>query len=172
MKNSKKQNNQNNLLFKILLITLTALFVIGVLLIIIRPFEIKKIDRIHEINIDEYNTMLDASGDHHNHEESHEYLIFVYDSSTNDAFNNSQNEEVERYILEYANYARKHHEASKIYVLDISKSENSDALTTLGLKSENIPSLVVMKNDHSANKIQARHKTIQDIQNYLHDLMK
>ena len=171
MKNSTTAQKDNNLLFKILLISMTVVFAIAALLIIIKPFQIKSISRIKEISIAEYNTMLDASDDH-NHEESHEYLIFVYDSRTTDPFNVSQNKEVERYILEYANYARKHKDASKIYILDISKSENKDALSTLSLKEDNMPSVVVMKNNHSSITIDSRYKTIQDIQTYLLGLMK
>ena len=171
MKNRTIDKKENNVVFKVLLIGMTVIFAIAALLIVIKPFQIRSIDRIKEITLAEYNTMLDASDDH-DHEESHEYLIFVYDSRTTDPFNKSQNEEVERYIIEYANYARKHKDASKIYVLDISKSENKDALATLSLKEDNMPSVVVMKNNHSSITIQSRYKTIQDIQTYLLDLMK
>ena len=171
MKNSTIDKKQNDFFFKTLLIGLTVIFVVVALLIVIKPFEVKSIKGIKEIELSEYNTMLEATDDH-DHDKSHEYLIFVYDSRTTDPFNASQNEEVERYIVEYANYARKHKNASKIYVLDISKSENKDALTTLGLNQDNMPSIVVMKNNHSSISINSRQKTIQDIQTYLLDLMK
>ena len=171
MKNTKKIQ-KNDSLFKVLLISITAIFVIGMLIIILNPFEIKSINRIKEIDITEYNKMLDVEDEHHDHDVSHDYIIFVYDSRKTDSFNVSQNEEIERYILDYANYARTHKAASRIYRLDISDSANKTALSTLGLKEANIPGLVVMTNNHSSITISSRYKTIQDVQNYLADLMK
>lgn len=164
----KNRINVSNLIYLVGMGIITLIFIAIIFIIIVRPGTIKDFDDLKEIELSEYNTM--ASSD------DEEYLIFVYSSKRNSNYDADiyRNELVRDVVVKYANYA-KENDGKKIYVLDISKDINNEAMTTLGLSDNgDVPAIVVMKysSSSSSSTVNTKKTAVDDIHTYLEGLMK
>ena len=168
--NKRNKIDSTNLLLLLGLFIVTIFFLTIIVISLINPSTVKRIDQIEEITLSEYNKL--------GSDEQTEYLIFVYSSETNEYYEYStyRNELVISKVLEYATYVKKHSEhdhSIKIYRLDISKKQNKDAISTLNLTEESyVPAVIKMKYSNGSASINTTKKSVEDIHNYLDSLMK
>ena len=92
-----------NLDLIIILVAITILGIITAIVLAIRPYEVKKFDKITHVNIDNYKTIK-------NNKE--EYFVLLYDS------NNTKYELLEECVVAYAEFARNNNDVPNIYVID------------------------------------------------------
>ena len=92
-----------NLDLIIILVAITILGIITAIVLAIRPYEVKKFDKITHVNIDNYKTIK-------NNKE--EYFVLLYDS------NNTKYELLEECVVAYAEFARNNKDVPNIYVID------------------------------------------------------
>ena len=92
-----------NLDLIIILVAITILGIITAIVLAIRPYEVKKFDKITHVNIDNYKTIK-------NNKE--EYFVLSYDS------NNTKYELLEECVVAYAEFARSNKNVPNIYVID------------------------------------------------------
>lgn len=164
----KRQNKLDisSIVFLIGMSVVTIVFLTIMIISIVRPNVIKKINKIEEISLSEYDKL--------GSEKNPEYIIFVYSSKKNENYNYStyRNELVLEAVLDYASYV-KENGGIKIYRLDLSKDENKGAITELKLTdASNVPAILKMKFDTEVSKINTTKKTPADINDYLKSLIK
>ncbi len=163
---TKNKISTSNLIYLIGLVAITIIFLVIIIFIVVKPGTIKNFDDLNHIRVSEYNTL--------GSDKNNEYLIFVYSSKKNDnyEFSTYRNGFVKNAVISYANY-QKENGGKKIYAIDISKDENSNAITTFKLDDETyVPALIVMKYSNGTSTINQTKKVTDDINTYLEGLMK
>ena len=146
-----------NLDLIIILVAITILGIITAIVLAIRPYEVKKFDKITHVNIDNYKTIK-------NNKE--EYFVLLYDS------NNTKYELLEECVVAYAEFARNNKDVLNIYVInsrsnkEIINSSNFN-INDVKLDSE-IPCLAKITTSGSLTN---KKKNISDICNLLEDYM-
>ena len=146
-----------NLDLIIILVAITILGIITAIVLAIRPYEVKKFDKITHVNIDNYKTIK-------NNKE--EYFVLLYDS------NNTKYELLEECVVAYAEFARNNKDVPNIYVIDyrsnkeIINSSNFN-INDVKLDSES-PCLAKITTSGSLTN---KKKNISDICNLLEDYM-
>lgn len=146
-----------NLDLIIILVAITILGIITAIVLAIRPYEVKKFDKITHVNIDNYKTIK-------NNKE--EYFVLLYDS------NNTKYELLEECVVAYAEFARNNKDVSNIYVIDYRSNKeiiNSSNFNINDVKLDSeIPCLAKITTSGSLTN---KKKNISDICNLLEDYM-
>ena len=146
-----------NLDLIIILVAITILGIITAIVLAIRPYEVKKFDKITHVNIDNYKTIK-------NNKE--EYFVLLYDS------NNTKYELLEECVLAYAEFARNNKDVPNIYVIDYRSNKeiiNSSNFNINDVKLDSeIPCLAKITTSGSLTN---KKKNISDICNLLEDYM-
>lgn len=146
-----------NLDLIIILVAITILGIITAIVLAIRPYEVKKFDKITHINIDNYKTIK-------NNKE--EYFVLLYDS------NNTKYELLEECVVAYAEFARNNKDVPNIYVIDYRSNKeiiNSSNFNINDVKLDSeIPCLAKITTSGSLTN---KKKNISDICNLLEDYM-
>lgn len=146
-----------NLDLIIILVAITILGIITAIVLAIRPYEVKKFDKITHVNIDNYKTIK-------NNKE--EYFVLLYDS------NNTKYELLEECVVAYAEFARNNKDVPNIYVIDYRSNKeiiNSSNFNINDVKLDSeIPCLVKITTSGSLTN---KKKNISDICNLLEDYM-
>lgn len=146
-----------NLDLIIILVAITILGIITAIVLAIRPYEVKKFDKITHVNIDNYKTIK-------NNKE--EYFVLLYDS------NNTKYELLEECVVAYAEFARNNKDVPNIYVIDYRSNKeiiNSSNFNINGVKLDSeIPCLAKITTSGSLTN---KKKNISDICNLLEDYM-
>lgn len=146
-----------NLDLIIILIAITILGIITAIVLAIRPYEVKKFDKITHVNIDNYKTIK-------NNKE--EYFVLLYDS------NNTKYELLEECVVAYAEFARNNKDVPNIYVIDYRSNKeiiNSSNFNINDVKLDSeIPCLAKITTSGSLTN---KKKNISDICNLLEDYM-
>ena len=146
-----------NLDLIIILVAITILGIITAIVLAIRPYEVKKFDKITHVNIDNYKTIK-------NNKE--EYFVLLYDS------NNTKYELLEECVVAYAEFARNNKDVPNIYVIDYRSNKeiinySNFNINDVKLDSE-IPCLAKITTSGSLTN---KKKNISDICNLLEDYM-
>ena len=146
-----------NLDLIIILVAITILGIITAIVLAIRPYEVKKFDKITHVNIDNYKTIK-------NNKE--EYFVLLYDS------NNTKYELLEECVVAYAEFARNNKDMPNIYVIDYRSNKeiiNSSNFNINDVKLDSeIPCLAKITTSGSLTN---KKKNISDICNLLEDYM-
>ncbi len=146
-----------NLDLIIILVAITILGIITAIVLAIRPYEVKKFDKITHVNIDNYKTIK-------NNKE--EYFVLLYDS------NNTKYELLEECVVAYAEFARNNKDVPNIYVIDYQSNKeiiNSSNFNINDVKLDSeIPCLAKITTSGSLTN---KKKNISDICNLLEDYM-
>ena len=146
-----------NLDLIIILVAITILGIITAIVLAIRPYEVKKFDKITHVNIDNYKTIK-------NNKE--EYFVVLYDS------NNTKYELLEECVVAYAEFARNNKDVPNIYVIDYRSNKeiiNSSNFNINDVKLDSeIPCLAKITTSGSLTN---KKKNISDICNLLEDYM-
>ncbi len=146
-----------NLDLIIILVSITILGIITAIVLAIRPYEVKKFDKITHVNIDNYKTIK-------NNKE--EYFVLLYDS------NNTKYELLEECVVAYAEFARNNKDVPNIYVIDYRSNKeiiNSSNFNINDVKLDSeIPCLAKITTSGSLTN---KKKNISDICNLLEDYM-
>ncbi|CDC70657.1 MAG TPA: hypothetical protein DCR62_01085 [Acholeplasmatales bacterium] len=146
-----------NLDLIIILVAITILGIITAIVLAIRPYEVKKFDKITHVNIDNYKTIK-------NNKE--EYFVLLYDS------NNTKYELLEECVVAYAEFARNNKDVPNIYVIDYRSNKeiiNSSNFNINDVKLDSeIPCLAKITTSGSLTN---KKKNISDICNLLEDYM-
>ena len=146
-----------NLDLIIILVAITILGIITAIVLAIRPYEVKKFDKITHVNIDNYKTIK-------NNKE--EYFVLLYDS------NNTKYELLEECVVAYAEFARNNKDVPNIYVIDYRSNKeiiNSSNFNINDVKLDSeIPCLAKITTSGSLTN---KNKNISDICNLLEDYM-
>lgn len=146
-----------NLDLIIILVAITILGIITAIVLAIRPYEVKKFDKITHVNIDNYKTIK-------NNKE--EYFVLLYDS------NNTKYELLEECVVAYAEFARNNKDVPNIYVIDYRSTKeiiNSSNFNINDVKLDSeIPCLAKITTSGSLTN---KKKNISDICNLLEDYM-
>lgn len=146
-----------NLDLIIILVAITILGIITAIVLAIRPYEVKKFDKITHVNIDNYKTIK-------NNKE--EYFVLLYDS------NNTKYELLEECVVAYAEFARNNKDVPNIYVIDYRSNKeiiNSSNFNINDVKLDSeIPCLSKITTSGSLTN---KKKNISDICNLLEDYM-
>ena len=146
-----------NLDLIIILVAITILGIITAIVLAIRPYEVKKFDKITHVNIDNYKTIK-------NNKE--EYFVLLYDS------NNTKYELLEECVVAYAEFARNNKDVPNIYVIDYRSNKeiiNSSNFNINDVKLDSeIPCLAKIPTSGSLTN---KKKNISDICNLLEDYM-
>ena len=146
-----------NLDLIIILVAITILGIITAIVLAIRPYEVKKFDKITHVNIDNYKTIK-------NNKE--EYFVLLYDS------NNTKYELLEECVVAYAEFARNNKDVPNIYVNDYRSNKeiiNSSNFNINDVKLDSeIPCLAKITTSGSLTN---KKKNISDICNLLEDYM-
>ena len=150
-------NKVKNLDLIIILVAITILGIITAIVLAIRPYEVKKFDKITHVNIDNYKTIK-------NNKE--EYFVLLYDS------NNTKYELLEECVVAYAEFARNNKDVPNIYVIDYQSNKeiiNSSNFNINDVKLDSeIPCLAKITTSGSLTN---KKKNISDICNLLEDYM-
>ena len=146
-----------NLDLIIILVAITILGIITAIVLAIRPYEVKKFDKITHVNIDNYKTIK-------NNKE--EYFVLLYDS------NNTKYELLEECVVAYAEFARNNKDVPNIYVIDYRSNKeiiNSSNFNINDVKLDSeIPCLAKITTSGSLTN---KKKNISVICNLLEDYM-
>ena len=146
-----------NLDLIIILVAITILGIITAIVLAIRPYEVKKFDKITHVNIDNYKTIK-------NNKE--EYFVLLYDS------NNTKYELLEECVVAYAEFARNNKDVPNIYVIDYRSNKeiiNSSNFNINDVKLDSeIPCLAKITTSGSLTN---KKKNIYYICNLLEDYM-
>ena len=146
-----------NLDLIIILVAITILGIITAIVLAIRPYEVKKFDKITHVNIDNYKTIK-------NNKE--EYFVLLYDS------NNTKYELLEECVVAYAEFARNNKDVPNIYVIDYRSNKeiiNSSKFNINDVKLDSeLPCLAKITTSGSLTN---KKKNISDICNLLEDYM-
>lgn len=146
-----------NLDLIIILVAITILGIITAIVLAIRPYEVKKFDKITHVNIDNYKTIK-------NNKE--EYFVLLYDS------NNTKYELLEECVVAYAEFARNNKDVPNMYVIDYRSNKeiiNSSNFNINDVKLDSeIPCLAKITTSGSLTN---KKKNISDICNLLEDYM-
>ena len=146
-----------NLDLIIIHVAITILGIITAIVLAIRPYEVKKFDKITHVNIDNYKTIK-------NNKE--EYFVLLYDS------NNTKYELLEECVVAYAEFARNNKDVPNIYVIDYRSNKeiiNSSNFNINDVKLDSeIPCLAKITTSGSLTN---KKKNISDICNLLEDYM-
>lgn len=146
-----------NLDLIIILVAITILGIITAIVLAIRPYEVKKFDKITHVNIDNYKTIK-------NNKE--EYFVLLYDS------NNTKYELLEECVVAYAEFARNNKDVPNIYVIEYRSNKeiiNSSNFNINDVKLDSeIPCLAKITTSGSLTN---KKKNISDICNLLEDYM-
>lgn len=146
-----------NLDLIIILVAITILGIITAIVLAIRPYEVKKFDKITHVNINNYKTIK-------NNKE--EYFVLLYDS------NNTKYELLEECVVAYAEFARNNKDVPNIYVIDYRSNKeiiNSSNFNINDVKLDSeIPCLAKITTSGSLTN---KKKNISDICNLLEDYM-
>lgn len=146
-----------NLDLIIILVAITILGIITAIVLAIRPYEVKKFDKITHVNIDNYKKIK-------NNKE--EYFVLLYDS------NNTKYELLEECVVAYAEFARNNKDVPNIYVIDYRSNKeiiNSSNFNINDVKLDSeIPCLAKITTSGSLTN---KKKNISDICNLLEDYM-
>ena len=145
-----------NLDLIIILVAITILGIITAIVLAIRPYEVKKFDKITHVNIDNYKTI----------KNNKEYFVLLYDS------NNTKYELLEECVVAYAEFARNNKDVPNIYVIDYRSNKeiiNSSNFNINDVKLDSeIPCLAKITTSGSLTN---KKKNISDICNLLEDYM-
>ena len=102
-----KKNTLVNRIFYLSFIVIFLIFVVVVLLSVFKPFEYKKLEQLKYTTVEEcLEENINAAG------KQTKYYVLVYSN------NDEENEQMLDAVLEYANFAKKHKDASKIFVIE------------------------------------------------------
>lgn len=98
----RKEDVSINKVYKMILLGVTAVFVVALLLVIIKPFGYRSLSNLKEIKAEEIVIQ----------ETSNQYFVFIYEPGSDEA------KMVEDKIVEYARYARNNKDAKPIFVVE------------------------------------------------------
>lgn len=163
MTNNKKNENRNinttNLLFIIGYIVVTVVVLFFTLWFCAKPFVISDYSEMKQLN---YNNYLDAKQD--------EYYIIIY---SDEYYASSLYEDI---VVEYANYARTHSDAVKIYAYNYDTKGNDKIKSSLTSSTDSdVVRLikVVTSSSSTSHELESKTglKTWKDIHNTLNEAM-
>lgn len=98
----RKEDVSINKVYKMILLGVTAVFVVALLLVIIKPFGYRSLSNLKEIKAEEIVIQ----------ETSNQYFVFIYEPGSDEA------KMVEDKIVEYARYAKNNKDAKPIFVVE------------------------------------------------------
>lgn len=98
----RKEDVSINKVYKMILLGVTAVFVVALLLVIIKPFGYRSLNSLKEIKAEEIVIQ----------ETSNQYFVFIYEPGSDEA------KMVEDKIVEYARYAKNNKDAKPIFVVE------------------------------------------------------
>ena len=98
----RKEDVSINKVYKMILLGVTAVFVVALLLVIIKPFGYRSLSNLKEIKAEEIVIK----------ETSNQYFVFIYEPGSDEA------KMVEDKIVEYARYAKNNKDAKPIFVVE------------------------------------------------------
>lgn len=142
-----KNNKYINVIVGIFLVLVTTVAL--VLVVSNVACRVRKVSNIKQVDIDSYLEMKET-----------EYYVFVY---AMDAANMNLYTDI---VIEYANYAKAHSSAKKIYALDYNTSKNQSISTTIDTSfkvDEDLPCLLLIKD----GKVSSKYKTYSELDNTL-----
>lgn len=167
--NSKKLNISN----LIILLVLTAITITFVVVII------STISNSKVTSYDKYTTTTTAEYDKLGSSSMEEYYVLLYSSEKNNQYNYDtfRNDEIQKTVSDFNKWLKKTKSNAKFYVIDVSKSENSDYLEIFSSQISHegqIPAIIKMKYNKTNNISQVNEykRTTSDIINYLENIMK
>lgn len=148
---------RKNLDLMIILGTITVIAIIVAVILIVRPYEIKKFDKITHLTTENYNKV---------NKNKEEYFVLLYDSK-DDSY-----EMVEECVLAYVEFARTNKNAPKLYVIDYQENKtiiNSSHFNISESKiDEQVPCLATIS---TSGSVGSKKTTISTICNTLEDYM-
>lgn len=122
-----------NLDLWIILACFTLAAIIVSIILIVKPGQIKKLDDIKVVTISDYKSKGGSK-----------YFIYVYNEDKNVKFSEIENE-----VIKYAEYARTHRKAPKLYLLNVKDNEGiyDDFKTEkISITSSNSSCLITVEN--------------------------
>ena len=151
-----KKNTLVNRIFYLSFIVIFLIFVVVVLLSVFKPFEYKKLEQLKHTTVEEcLEENINAAG------KQTKYYVLVYSN------NDEENEQMLDAVLEYANFARKHKDASKIFVIEYD-ADILEALTgkVSSIKAEDDLPYMFIVNEKS---VSTKYNTASKIANALEE---
>lgn len=146
-----------NLDLIIILVAITILGIITAIVLAIRPYEVKKFDKITHVNIDNYKTIK-------NNKE--EYFVLLYDS------NNTKYELLEECVVAYAEFARNNKDVPNIYVIDYRSNKEIINSSNFNINDVKLDSEIqCLAKITTSGSLTNKKKNISDICNLLEDYM-
>lgn len=152
-----KKNKNLDLIVILGVITVIAVFT--AVMLAVRPFEVKKFEKLDTVTVNDYTKQSKAS---------ESYFVLVYDSA------NDRYEDVAECVLEYREYARSHKDEMKIYIMDYQENKKIIDASHLSItyndsSNTTLPCLFTVNGQGS---ISEKKTTIADICNTLEDIMQ
>ena len=158
----KENHNIINVIYVGAFIALFVGLLAFVLISVLKPFDYKKIERVKHTKIEEcLNENTNAKGT------QSKYYLLVYSKDDKD------NENIEKQVLEYANYV-KHHATQKdivpLYLLAYNESD-IDTLKTISTSIEDVESMPIMFIVDGNKVTSTKYETCSKINKALYDAL-
>ena len=123
-----------------------------------KPFDIKKIDQVQTVTLDDYlSKQINSQGT------QTQYYVLIYSSTS------SENKNIEEALFDYLNYERKNPEAYNIYILHYDDSRAEEFKTLFSVDTpEDLPVLFRVYNE----KKSTTYSTTSKINTQLNSMIK
>lgn len=150
-------NLRKNLDLVIIMIAVTVIAIIVSVILIVKPFEVKKFEKITHLTTENYNKV---------GQNKEEYFVLLYDSRNDDY------KIVEECVLDYVEFARTTEGAPKLYVIDYQKNKTIVGSSHFNISEtkldEQVPCLATIS---TSGAVGSKKTTISTICNTLEDYM-
>lgn len=131
--NKKNDKITTDSVYQIVLLVVSAIFVVAMLLVIIKPFKYRSLDSLPSITASEITTQKPTNNT--------QYFVFIYETD------NEETEMVKEKVIEYAKFAKENSDAKKIYILEKTEDNSNTILDFLSVsfdKENGYPCLLMI----------------------------
>lgn len=140
----------------IILGVVTILAVITTVLLAVKPFTAKSFEKLEHVTVENYKTK---------NKNKEEYFVLLYDSLVD-------NERLEECVLDYAEYARTHSDAPKIYIIDYRNNKSITGSSHFNISDSNVKTQIpCLGTITTSGSLTSKKTNVSDICNLLEDYM-